>query len=69
MSKSATGTDRDAWIQLVVRLIGGAILIYMASSEIGPWTTVVLVMLLLGVEGNSFIIQKLLNLARTARGR
>lgn len=57
-------TDRVAVLQLAVRLCIGAALIYLAYPETGPWTTVVLALMLLGVEGNSFLISKQIELEK-----
>lgn len=64
MSKPNPSTNRTPLIQLAVRLSGGAFLIYLASPEIGPWTTVVLALLMLGTEGNAYINTKIMEVLR-----
>ena len=52
---------------LIVRLCGSAFLIYLAYPETGPWTTVVLALLSLGVEGNAFLMSKQIELMKAQR--
>lgn len=50
-----TNSHRAVWFQLAFRMTGGAVLIYLAYPETGPWTTAVLALMLIGIEGNALV--------------
>ena len=58
--------ERRLLLQLAFRIAGGAALIYLAYPETGPWTTVVLAIMLIGVEGNAYINSRTINVLAVA---